>query len=146
MSVESKPRETGPQLGVSIGIWKDGAVLLVRRAKGAYAGVWAFPGGQVEPGERLETAALRELLEETGVIAAVERRLDTIELIQTDPHGRLIFHYVLFVYLGRYLAGEAAAGSDASEARWFRPEERAAIEMTPDTARLIGAIEEAAAA
>ncbi len=134
----SSPDSTqpGPHLAVSIGVWKDGAVLLVKRAKGAAKGMWAFPGGRVEAGERLEAAALRELAEETSVVAAVEERLDLVELIRSD-NGRVEHHYVLVVFRGRHLAGEPVAGDDAADARWFRPAQLADIEMTPDTARLV---------
>jgi mutator protein MutT len=57
------------------------AVLLTRRAAGLrwHGGQWALPGGRLEPGETLETAALRELEEEVGLTlppAAVLGRLD----------------------------------------------------------------------
>lgn len=57
------------------------AMLLTRRAAGLrhHAGQWALPGGRVEPGETPEAAALRELHEETGLVAhpsAVIGRLD----------------------------------------------------------------------
>lgn len=57
-----------PKLGVSASVWREGKVLLVQRAKPPL-GIWAFPGGHVEPGERLEEAAARELREETGLSA-----------------------------------------------------------------------------
>lgn len=46
---------------------KDGRILFVRRSGGADEGMWAFPGGHVEPGETPEQAALRETLEEIGI-------------------------------------------------------------------------------
>ena len=51
-----------PTLGVSACIWRNDKVLLIQRAKPP-VGIWAFPGGHVEPGERLEDAAARELME-----------------------------------------------------------------------------------
>jgi 8-oxo-dGTP pyrophosphatase MutT (NUDIX family) len=51
----------------------DGDVLLItRRAPGlrAHAGQWALPGGRRDPGETIEGTALRELREETGLVAA----------------------------------------------------------------------------
>ncbi|HEX3217623.1 MAG TPA: (deoxy)nucleoside triphosphate pyrophosphohydrolase, partial [Aestuariivirgaceae bacterium] len=47
---------------------KDGRVLISQRPEGkAMAGLWEFPGGKVEPGERPETALIRELKEELGI-------------------------------------------------------------------------------
>ena len=49
-------------------IVRDGAVLYLRRAPGVFrAGQWELPGGTVEPGEPHETAAVREVAEETGL-------------------------------------------------------------------------------
>lgn len=49
-------------------IERDGAVLLIRRASGVFlAGRWELPGGGIEPGERPEQAAVREVAEETGL-------------------------------------------------------------------------------
>ncbi len=46
----------------------DGRVLIAQRPQGkALAGLWEFPGGKVEPGERPETALIRELAEELGI-------------------------------------------------------------------------------
>ena len=44
-----------------------GHVLLVRRGRSPAAGMWAFPGGRLEAGERLAAAAVREAAEETGL-------------------------------------------------------------------------------
>ena len=47
---------------------RDGAVLFLRRSPGVFrAGHWELPGGAVEPGESHETAAVREMAEETGL-------------------------------------------------------------------------------
>ncbi|MDD4952885.1 MAG: (deoxy)nucleoside triphosphate pyrophosphohydrolase [Desulfovibrionaceae bacterium] len=49
-------------------IWRGREFLAVKRPQGKdYAGWWEFPGGKVEPGETLEQALCRELLEELGI-------------------------------------------------------------------------------
>ncbi|MGV6850187.1 MAG: NUDIX domain-containing protein, partial [Marinibacterium sp.] len=60
---------TFPRLGALAVVLRDGHVLLARRANPPDAGLWGFPGGHVEPGETGLAAAVRELAEETGVIA-----------------------------------------------------------------------------
>ena len=50
-----------------------GDILIARRAGNAHlGGYWEFPGGKVEPGETAEQCALRETLEETGVVAKID--------------------------------------------------------------------------
>src|ERR1700712_1263146 len=63
-----------PQLAVSAAIFRDGKVLLVRRAHLPGKGFYSFPGGRVEFGESLHTALHREVDEETGL------RIEILEL------------------------------------------------------------------
>jgi ADP-ribose pyrophosphatase YjhB (NUDIX family) len=58
----------GPRLAVSAGIFRDGKILLVRRAREPAKGVYTFPGGRVEFGESLTEALTREIREETGLV------------------------------------------------------------------------------
>ena len=74
-----RPREGGPdrkevEVAVGVLIRHDGAFLLTSRPPGTvYDGYWEFPGGKVEPGEAVEQALRRELLEEFGItIGAVQ--------------------------------------------------------------------------
>lgn len=53
-------------------IVRDGATLFIRRRPGVFlGGIWELPGGTVEPGERPEAAAVREVAEETGLAVRV---------------------------------------------------------------------------
>ena len=63
----SPVQPTRPQLAVSGAIFRDGKVLLVRRARSPGKGFYSFPGGRVEFGESLHTALHREVDEETGL-------------------------------------------------------------------------------
>ena len=89
--------------------------LTVERRYPPYAGAWALPGGFVEPGEKLEAAARRELLEETNV-----RPLQLMQLgAYGDPERNPSRHVVTVCYWGFAAPGAVAeAGDDAARAVW----------------------------
>lgn len=62
-------------------------VLLIRRKREPFAGAWALPGGFVDENERLEDAARRELIEETGVDVTHLRQLRAFGDPGRDPRG-----------------------------------------------------------
>lgn len=95
-------------------------VLLIRRGKDPFVGMWAIPGGFVDMEEGLEEAARRELLEETGVQAERLEQFRTFGDPGRDPRGRTIS----VVYLARVDADnvEPRAADDATEAAWHRLE------------------------
>lgn len=88
-------------------------VLLIKRGRAPRLGEWSIPGGKIHAGETLHAAALRELLEETGVTATISHLIDVYEIIDSD------FHYVLVDYAADWVAGEPMAGDDADEARFM---------------------------
>ncbi len=91
----------------------DGALLLVRRGRGAGAGMWSVPGGRVEYGETLVDAVLRELGEETGLIGRSARHLGFVERIAPG------WHYVIHDFAVDVESVHGAlAGDDAAELRW----------------------------
>ena len=111
-------------------------VLLIRRRWAPYEGHWALPGGHVDTGEAVRTAAARELAEETGV------HLDDDELVELgawhapgrDPRGR----YVTVAY--RAEVGECAevtAHDDATDARWWPVDALADLAIAFDHRRII---------
>ena len=73
MADAAEPREGGAdrkvvEVAVGVLIQPDGQFLLTSRPPGkVYEGYWEFPGGKLEPGESVEQALRRELLEEIGV-------------------------------------------------------------------------------
>jgi 8-oxo-dGTP diphosphatase len=97
--------------------WK---VLLVRRKNPPFQGHWALPGGFVEPDERLEAAARRELQEEAGVEPVLLEQLHTFGDPGRDPRGWTIsVAYLAILGEAEGLALQPRAGSDAAEVGWF---------------------------
>jgi 8-oxo-dGTP diphosphatase len=92
-------------------------VLLIRRKKEPFAGMWALPGGFVDMDENLDDAARRELMEETGVRAAKIQQLYTFGDPKRDPRGRTIS----VVYLARVdpTRVKPEAADDAAEVGWY---------------------------
>lgn len=104
-------RGPSPTVDVVISLSGD-RVVLVRR-KSPPPG-WALPGGFVDEGETLESAAVREAREETGLDVALEDLL----YVYSDPRRDPRRHTVSAVFLGR-ADGEPTGGDDAAEARAF---------------------------
>lgn len=98
---------------------REGQTLLVRRANPPDAGLWGFPGGKIEYGETVEAAAIRELLEETGVHAEAQDVITALDVLARSDDGKLQQHYILIAVRCRWLSGLPVAGDDALDARWF---------------------------
>ena len=95
-------------------------VVLARRRKPPFAGLWALPGGFVEPNEPLEAAARRELWEETGVEPVHLQQLHTFGDPGRDPRGWIVsVAYLAFLTQAEAATLQLHAGSDVDEARWF---------------------------
>jgi len=92
-------------------------VLLIRRANPPFQGCWSLPGGFVEIDEDLETAALRELREETGVSGIYLEQLYTFGKPDRDPRERIIT--VAYYALAPADRLQVQAASDAGAAQWF---------------------------
>jgi mutator protein MutT len=134
-----------PIAATIVAVFHDGKILLVRRANPPDAGWWGFPGGKIEAGETIESAAVRELLEETGVHAEAHRVFTAIDAFDHDEGGRLRQHFILIAVLCKWTSGVPIAGDDALEARWFRLDELADPELVisrdvADVAREAGAL------
>lgn len=107
-----------PRLAVLAVVVEDDRVLLVQRRNPPDAGFWGYPGGKVEWGETVETAALRELSEETGVTGDRPEVIGHADAITRDASGAVVFHYHLVAVRCRYAGGIPVAADDAMAAEW----------------------------
>ena len=115
----------------------DGRVLVQQRAPGkAMAGLWEFPGGKVEPGERPEEALARELAEELGI--GTDEACLAPAAFASHPLGRE--HLLLLLFACRKWQGTPRP-IEASALRWVRVVELHALAMPPADRPLIGLLE-----
>jgi 8-oxo-dGTP diphosphatase len=129
--------ELWPRCAASAAIFRGERVLLVERGSGALKGLWSLPGGHIEPGERAAAAATREVLEEARIEADVAGLLDIHEVVLRDASSRLLAHYLITVFFGRWIAGEPVAGGDAAAARFLALDDLARYPLTEGAAPLI---------
>ncbi len=116
-TAESRRYPARPLLGVGALVFDDhDRILLIERGKEPLKGFWTLPGGLVEPGERLEEALRREIVEETGLEVEAREVVTIFERIIQDEDGRVEFHYVIVDYLCHLRGGTLRAA-----ATWRRP-------------------------
>lgn len=108
-----------PIVGVLAVVMRGDRVLVVRRANPPLSGRWGFPGGVLELGETVAQGAMRELAEETGVIAEAAGPLTVIDTIDRDQEGRVRYHYTLVAVIGHWQSGEGVPGDDADQVAWL---------------------------
>jgi 8-oxo-dGTP diphosphatase len=111
----------------------DGRVLIAQRpADKALGGLWEFPGGKVEAGERPEQALIRELREELG-IDVTEACLSPFVFAS---HAYETFHLLMPLYLCRRWQGVVTAREHAALA-WVKPGRLSEYPMPPADAPLV---------
>ena len=126
-----------PRPAVGAVVFKDRAVLLVKRGKAPAQGMWAIPGGSIRLGETLQAAVEREILEETGIVVRAREPVFVFDVIEPDEDGRVKYHYVIVDLVAEYVAGELHHGDDAADARWVREAELASLHVNPATRHLL---------
>lgn len=120
-----------PILATSVAVFRDGRVLLARRARAPLRGLYSLPGGVVEIGETLREAALRELDEEVGVKATIVAFNDHVESIVRDNEARVQAHYVIASFVARWRAGEGRISEEADSVIWIDPRALGELPTTP---------------
>jgi 8-oxo-dGTP diphosphatase len=124
------PSRPKPELAVSAAIFRDGKVLLVRRAGPPAKGLWTLPGGRVEVGERLVDAVTREVMEETGLTIDVIGLAGYRESILSDAVGDRGRHFVILPFAARWVAGEVALNDELDDSRWLSIDAVTALQTT----------------
>ena len=111
----------------------DGRVLLAKRPEGKQlGGLWEFPGGKVETGERPETALIRELKEELGIDVAES----CLAPLTFASHAYEDFHLLMPLYACRRWKGQVS-GAEGQELAWVRPLKLKDYPMPPADVPLI---------
>ncbi|BAU88975.1 mutator mutT protein [Methylorubrum populi] len=111
----------------------DGRVLMAQRPEGkALAGLWEFPGGKVEPGERPEETLIRELAEELGITV----KEPCLAPLTFASHAYPDFHLLMPLYICRRWDGNPQS-REAQALRWVRPGALRDLPMPPADLPLI---------
>jgi 8-oxo-dGTP diphosphatase len=107
-----------PKVAAGILVLQDDRVLLVRRSMQPQRGMWTLPAGFVDADEDPAEAAIREVLEETGLVVEIEGLLDVIAG-KEHPNGAGI----VILYTARLTSGTLKAGDDVDAAEFFALDE-----------------------
>jgi 8-oxo-dGTP diphosphatase len=116
----------------------DGRVLVAQRPEGKQlAGLWEFPGGKVEAGERPEQALIRELKEELGIDVAES----CLAPLTFASHAYEDFHLLMPLYVCRRWKGDVSS-REGQALKWLRPNKLRDLPMPPADLPLIPHLEE----
>ena len=91
-------------------------VLLVERGNEPFKNKWALPGGFIEMDEILESACIRELQEETGLVVDKMKQFRVYDAVNRDPRHRTIS---VIYSAGLDKREQVTGGDDAARAGWF---------------------------
>jgi 8-oxo-dGTP diphosphatase len=111
----------------------DGRVLLAQRPPDkSMAGLWEFPGGKIEPGERPELSLIRELKEELGIVVKEE----CLAPLTFTSYSYPDFHLLMPLYVCRRWEG-IVEGREGQKLKWVRPADLRNYAMPPADEPLI---------
>jgi 8-oxo-dGTP diphosphatase len=137
---------TRPYLAVSAAIFRDGKVLIVRRARPPAHGLYTLPGGGVELGETLEQAVIREVREETALEIEPIELVGFRQAIARDGEGRVERHFVVLPFAARFISGEILLNEELAEAHWLDPAGLGGLKTTEGLAQIVAAARDRIAA
>jgi ADP-ribose pyrophosphatase YjhB (NUDIX family) len=127
---------TRPQLAVSGAIFRDGKVLLVRRARSPGKGFYSLPGGRVEFGESLHSALHREVDEETGLKIDIVGLAGWREVLPGNSGGG---HYLIMSFAARWVAREVLLNDEHDDFKWLPPDALGDLMITGGLLEVIAA-------
>ncbi len=132
-----KPNSLVPSVNVVV-INDAGDILMIRRSDN---GNWAVPGGAIDLGESLPQAAVRETLEETGIVCEITGLVGTY----TDPRHVILYtsngearQEFSIVLTARAISGEPTPSSESTEVRWMPRDKVETLQMDRSMALRIG--------
>lgn len=132
---------TFPIASVGAVIVGERGVLLVKRGKPPFMGLWNILTGVINVGETQEEAVVREVREETGISGEVIRFADTGDVIIKDPDEQVEYHFVVNVYLVHAGSQEFNPGSESTEMAWFTPKSLPSEDMVDSVYKALRAME-----
>jgi ADP-ribose pyrophosphatase YjhB (NUDIX family) len=127
---------TGPRLAVSAAIFREGKILLVRRARAPAHGVYTLPGGRVEFGESLTEALTREIREETQLTIEIVGLAGWREALPAQAGGG---HFVILPFAARWIGGEPVLNDELDDAQWRVPGTLSDLRLTQGLEEIITA-------
>ena len=116
-------------------VYTDAEVLMIKRKNPPFAGHWALPGGFIDPGETPKQAAMRELVEETGLEVSALNFVGEYKTPGRDPRMEHVWSYAFSLHVA---AKESVkAGDDASRAEWIPIKQLNKIQLAFDHVDII---------
>jgi 8-oxo-dGTP diphosphatase len=126
-ALTSSIQPSHPQLAVSAAIFRDGKILLVRRARSPAKGFYSLPGGRVEFGETLHAALHREVGEETALKIEIVDLAAWREVVPGTSGGG---HYLIMSFAARWTSGETVLNDELDDYKWLAPDALGELKVT----------------
>lgn len=124
MNQESPSEKSEITVAAAVIVREDHCFLLARKRQGfSNGGLWEFPGGKVESGERPSDALERELIEELGLFLS-ETPLPLLEYYWTNPKTIIHFHFFI-VRLSTFIP----ESKDHDDFRWISADEIKSLKL-----------------